>query len=213
MEDQRSVEEETSRPQRRDARENRQTILAVAKQLFADQGVDATSMHEIARAAGVGQGTLYRHFAHKGELCRGLIGEDIAAFQERLGARIEGDAPGSPLERLDLLMAEKTRLTESHLPLFAAMDETASGGRRIKPFRGPFYIWQHEHITTLLNEAIAQGEIGPLDVAFAADAILAATAPPLYNYQRKELGFSNERIIIGLRRLFVEGLRVGVTTD
>ncbi len=161
----------------------------------------------------MGQGTLYRHFADKGELCQGLIGEDLAAFQERVGALIMQGAPGSPLERLDLLMAEKTRLLESHLPLFAAMDETASGERRTKPFRGPFYLWQHERIMALLEEAIAQREIAQLDVAFAADAILAAVSPLLYNYQRRKLDFSNERIIVGLRRLFVEGLRVGVTND
>src|SRR5690606_37833343 len=61
--------------ERRDARENRQRLLAAAKRLFAAQGVDATSMHEIARTAGVGQGTLYRHFADKAELCHALLKE------------------------------------------------------------------------------------------------------------------------------------------
>ncbi|KPV48990.1 hypothetical protein SE17_35115, partial [Kouleothrix aurantiaca] len=77
--------EEAGRPQRRDARENREALLAVAKRLFAEQGVEATSMAEIAREAGVGQGTLYRHFADKAAVCQGLIGEDLDAFQERVG--------------------------------------------------------------------------------------------------------------------------------
>jgi AcrR family transcriptional regulator len=201
--------EAPTRPERRDARENRDRLLEAAKQLFGAQGVDATSMYEIARAAGLGQGTLYRHFADKGEICHALIKEDLAAFMERVGALIGGGAAeSSPLARLDMLIAEKNRLTESHLPLFAAMDEVPAGARRGKPFRGPFHTWLHTQIGMLLSEAQALGEIAVLDVAFTADAILAACAPPLYQYQRNELGYSGERITVGMRRLFVEGLRL-----
>jgi AcrR family transcriptional regulator len=204
------AEEAPARQERRDARENRQRLLAAAKELVAAQGIDATSMYEIARAAGVGQGTLYRHFADKGELCHALIKEDLAAFMERVGALIAGAGAGvSPLARLDTLIAEKNRLTESHLPLFAAMDEAAAGARRGKPFRGPFHTWLHERISGLLAEAVALGEVAALDVAFTADAILAAGAPPLYHYQRHELGYSSERIMAGMRRLFINGLGRG----
>ena len=44
----------------RGARENRQLLLEVAKRLFAEQGIAATTMKQIASAAGVGKGTLYR---------------------------------------------------------------------------------------------------------------------------------------------------------
>ena len=197
-----------ARQERRDARENRDRLLAAAKQLFGAQGIDATSMYEIARAAGVGQGTLYRHFADKGEICHALIKEDLAAFMERVGALIaSAGAESSPLARLDTLIAENNRLTESHLPLFAAMDEAPVGARRSKPFRGQFHAWLHEQICDLLTEAQALGEIADLDIAFTTDAILAAVAPQLYQYQRHELGYSGERITAGMRRLFVEGLR------
>ncbi|MFO7169674.1 MAG: TetR/AcrR family transcriptional regulator [Chloroflexota bacterium] len=193
--------------ERRDARENRQRLLAAAKRLFAAQGVDATSMHEIARTAGVGQGTLYRHFADKAELCHALLKEDVAAFQERVGAIIDSAAV-SPLARLETLIAEKIRMTESHLPLFAAIEETAAGARRTKPFRGPFYTWMRERTVALLAEAVERGEVAELDIEFSADAILAAVAPPLYSHQRHELGYSSGRILAGMRRLFIDGLRL-----
>lgn len=190
---------------RRDARENRERILVAAKDLFGERGAVATTMQEIARAAGVGQGTLYRHFADKGALCEALIKEDIAAFQERLGAVVtESWAVASPLARLELLLAEKIRLTESHLPLFAAMD---AAPRRSKPFRGPFHVWMHERIVTLLGEAVAAGEVAALDAPITTDVILAATAPPLYAYHRDEQGYSAERVLAALRQLFIEGLR------
>jgi AcrR family transcriptional regulator len=194
------------RRERSDARENRQQLLAVAKQLFSTQGIDNTSMHEIGRTAGVGQATLYRHFADKGEICQALIKEDLAVFQERVGALIGGTA-ASPLARLEILIVEKNRLTESHLPLFAAIDEAAAAAPH-KPFRGPFHTWLHEQIIGLLNQAVTQGEVAPLDAAFVADAILAAVAPHLYRYQRQNLGYSSERIMAAMRHLFIDGLRL-----
>ena len=200
------VETIPKRRERSDARENRRQILAAAKRRFAAQGIEATSMQEIARAAGVGQGTLYRHFAHKGDLCLALIREDLAAFRERVGAIVaDSQAVPSPLARLEILIVEKIGVTEGHLPLLAAIQDAAAGSRR--PFRGPFDTWVHEHIVALLEQAVAQGEVAPLDIPFTADAILAALAPPHYRFQRYDLGYSSERIGAGMRRLFVDGLR------
>jgi AcrR family transcriptional regulator len=203
-----AIEGTAGRRERRDAVENRQRLLSVAKALFAQQGAAGTNMHEIARAAGVGQGTLYRHFAHKGEICHALIREDLAEFRERVGAQIADRAASpSPLARLEQLIEQKNQLTESHLPLFAIMAEhDAKPGKR-GPARGSFHAWMHEHICALLDEARACQEIGELDVPFTADALLAAVAPAIYSYQRQELGYTRERINAAMRRLFVDGVR------
>ena len=164
-------------------------------------------MKEIASAAGVGKGTLYRHFAHKGELCGALLHEDVAAFQERVGTLIDATGNAAPLARLDILLVERIRLTESHLPLFAAIEEATIGAPQTRPFRGPFGAWTHARIVALLAEAVARGEVADLDLEFTADAMLEALAPPLYRYQRHVCGYSVERIIAGMRRLFIEELR------
>ena len=49
-------------PMRADARRNRELLLAAALEAFTERGADDTSLEEIARRAGVGIGTLYRHF-------------------------------------------------------------------------------------------------------------------------------------------------------
>ena len=59
------------RPLRADAQRNRLRVLDAARQLFAEQGREA-SMEEIARRAEVGVGTVYRHFATKEALIEGL---------------------------------------------------------------------------------------------------------------------------------------------
>lgn len=59
--------EDAARPLRADARRNRERVLAAATVVFAEQGAEA-SVAEIARRAGVGAGTLFRHFPTKHDL-------------------------------------------------------------------------------------------------------------------------------------------------
>jgi AcrR family transcriptional regulator len=200
------TEHARDRTERRDARENRRLLLEVAKRLFAEQGVAATTMKQIASAAGVGKGTLYRHFADKGELCRIMIREDVAEFQEQVGALLAGPQQiSSAVKRLEILIAEHIRLAERHLPLFTAFEEAARGVEaQARRFRGPFTAWTHEQIVTLLNEGITQAEVVPLDVAYTADVLLAAMSPALLHYHRYERGYTTERIIAGMQRLFVD---------
>jgi AcrR family transcriptional regulator len=202
------IEHRQSRIERRDARANRQLLIATAKRLFAELGVATTTMKQIASAAGVGKGTLYRHFADKGELCRALIREDVAVFQERVGALLSDRQTPSAMKRLEILIAERIHLAERHLPLFTAIEEAMSGVQeQARRFRGPFTAWTHTQVVALLNEAIARAEIAPLDVAYTADILMAAMSPALLHYQRHDCGYSTERIIAGMQWLFVDRIQ------
>jgi AcrR family transcriptional regulator len=67
------------RPLRRDAERNRQRILAAAAEVFTERGLDAT-LDEVARAAGVGIGTVYRRFPDKESLVCELFRDRIDAL-------------------------------------------------------------------------------------------------------------------------------------
>ncbi|MFI2644430.1 TetR/AcrR family transcriptional regulator [Streptomyces sp. NPDC018610] len=67
------------RPLRADARRNREAVLDAAGDLFAQRG-DAVQMDEIAERAGLGVGTLYRHFADKRALLAAIIGRRFEAI-------------------------------------------------------------------------------------------------------------------------------------
>lgn len=190
--------EEPKRRERSDARENRRLLLAVAKQRFAEQGVTVTTMQEIARIAGVGQGTIYRHFAHKGELFLALIRDDVAKFQVRLSSLFEGGASAlSPLRRLDRLIVERIRL----------IDEAGTSPRRGERFRGPFDSWVHAQVVALLTQAVEQNEFVDLDVAVTADLMLAMMSGGRYLDQRTTCGYSQEQIVAAIRRMCIDGLR------
>lgn len=77
---------------RADAERNRQKLLAAAKELFAECGLDVT-LDDIARHAGVGTGTAYRRFPNKAALIDELIAERIAAMVALAEAGLEADDP------------------------------------------------------------------------------------------------------------------------
>ena len=195
------------RRKRRDATENRKRILQAARQLFDTQGVEATSMNEIAQVAQVGPGTLYRSFAHKGALGEALLTEAITAFWGQVELALRPDSSESALGQLDWILDALLRMTESNLALFALAIELAESPQQ-KAYQNPFYPALHQNISQLLAKAVAQGETSDLDVSFTADAILAAVMPPLNEFQLRTRNFSHERIMSGIRRLYIDGLRV-----
>jgi AcrR family transcriptional regulator len=75
-------------PQRTDARRNRETILGAARELFAESS--EVRMYEIARRAGVGQATLYRHFPDRGSVAAAIFTAELDGL-ERLAAENAGD--------------------------------------------------------------------------------------------------------------------------
>jgi AcrR family transcriptional regulator len=67
---------------RADARRNRKAVIEAAKNLFSEQGLDA-QMPDVARAAGVGVGTVYRHFPAKDDLIAALAEERFRRLADR----------------------------------------------------------------------------------------------------------------------------------
>ncbi len=189
-------------PLRRDAIENRERILEVARHLFAAEGIEAVSMHRIAQAAGVGQATLYRHYTHKGEVCRDLMVESTERAKEQLGAYLRESEDRPAVHRLDGVIARLLVFFEEKLPYLAAIGEACSGELRTTKFKLPEYRWVHGIVAGLLEDAQAEGAIPAADADFTAHALLAALSPDMYQYQREERGLTQEQIVQGVRRLY-----------
>ena len=113
-------------PLRADAERNRRRILAAARTLFSERGLDV-GVDEIARAAGVGMGTLYRRFPTKDDLV-------VATVQERLEllvAEIEraAEIPGAAESLTGALHALGHRIAEDRGFFDAVHDRLRQGGR------------------------------------------------------------------------------------
>ncbi|MFB7717662.1 TetR/AcrR family transcriptional regulator [Nocardia sp. NPDC056100] len=84
----------TERPLRADARRNRERVLAAAQEAFAAEGI-SVPLDEIARRAGVGAGTVYRHFPTKEALFEAAIVDRVDRMTGRARAALTADDAGA----------------------------------------------------------------------------------------------------------------------
>ena len=101
---------------RADAVRNRASILEAARRLVAEQGTEV-AMGEIARAAGVAVGTLYRHFPNKTDLLAAVVNEYVEALADDAQdawARVEAGGSDAAQELLGFLERALEMISRSH---------------------------------------------------------------------------------------------------
>lgn len=190
------------RTERADAAANRILILHTAERLFRERGVENVCMAEIAEAAGVGKGTLYRRFANKGELCLALMDTQMSEFQNAMltlfnGLTAQGVGYRQQLERF---LAQLVEFTDIHSPLLVEV-ERAGMIQEDERLNMPHF-WQHMTVSALLRAAERQGELVPgLDLDYLSEALLAPLNVDTFRFQRRVRGYSTERIAAGLQSL------------
>ncbi len=125
---------------RADAVRNRAKLLAVAEELFTTKGVDV-EMDEIAAAAGVGVGTIYRHFATKDALVEAIVVTPIEALIDEARALAAAPDPGEAFyalfEKLVELASDKHHLIAAfaragHAAPVGTPDQLASRHERFR---------------------------------------------------------------------------------
>ena len=121
------------RPLRADARRNRDQLLQVAAEAFAADGLQVP-LDEIARRAGLGPGTLYRHFPTKESLVEAVVHERLRSLLDDARARAASSEPGAALSGfIDRLVAEARAkrdlvdaLARADVDITATVSETAA---------------------------------------------------------------------------------------
>jgi len=148
-----SQPEERTQSKRADAERNLTALLESAKAVFATSGVNAPAK-EITDAAGLGVGTLYRHFPRRADLVMAVLHHEIDACAQEASALRAARAPYDALrhwvDRYVDLVGTKRGLAEalhSDEPAFAGLHEYVA--ERLEPA-----------VADLLADARAVGEIG-----------------------------------------------------
>jgi AcrR family transcriptional regulator len=106
------------RPLRADARRNRTRILEAAEAVFAAKGT-AASTEEIAQRAGVGIGTVFRHFPTKEALLQAIIGAQAARLADDIAALLSGGDPATAFFAFFTGMTERAARTKTVIDLLA----------------------------------------------------------------------------------------------
>jgi len=84
-------------PKRADARRNYELLITAAAKAFAERGADDVSLEEIARRAGVGIGTLYRHFPARQNLLEAVYRDQVDGLEVLAGKLKVSESPGAAL--------------------------------------------------------------------------------------------------------------------
>ena len=168
-----------SAPQERgDAARNRVLLLDAARRLVAAHGADAVTMDDIAAAAGVGKGTVFRRFGSRAGLMMVLLDEDEKTMQQAFmfgPPPLGPDAP--PLDRLLAFGRARLRFVHTHSELLSAANRDPASR-----YGAPAMV-QHTHIRMLLASA---GTSGDLDGQ--TDALAALLEADYVEYQLTERG-------------------------
>ena len=193
--------------ERADAAANRQHVLTAARHLFEQRGVEPVTMDEIAQAAHVGKGTLYRRYPDKAALVVALMDACFVNFERETLQDIERSSGNtSAIDQLHSFLDRLIDWTEEHTQWLGVIADQSNGSRRGSGRCGPIYRWLHGVVDYLLRQAVATGQANIDDTVYAADVILSAVDVDLYVFQRRERHYSPAQIRAALHQL-VEGLR------
>jgi AcrR family transcriptional regulator len=164
-----------ARKPRADAQRNRERILRVAKEIFTRSGA-AASLDDIARQAGIGPGTLYRHFPTRDALIEAVYRsevEKLAAAAQRFAANLP------PLEALRAWMLLFIDHVSAKTLIIPAMDTVAGGSMRL--IEGSRSLI-HSAFVASVKRAIASGDLrsdlDPNDFVRALVGVFHTTALP-----------------------------------
>jgi AcrR family transcriptional regulator len=177
----------TQRKERADAARNREAVLVAADDLFArSESPTNVSMDDVAAAAGVGKGTLFRRFGDRTGLIRALVERRIEPLRQAVEAGPAPLGPAAPARERVLALLDavlRFKLDNRHLSL--ALEE--AGGA--SPYQADHYIWWH----STLQHALRQLP-GITDSGFTAHALLAATRADLVEHLISQEHMTHEQM-------------------
>jgi AcrR family transcriptional regulator len=177
------------KPTRSDSVKNRALLLETAQRLFSEQGVEEVSMTAIAEAAGVGKGTLYRHFVNKAELAHVLLDQDMHDLQTRTLRRLGQN--GDALETLRWFLEQVVRFVDHNAALLCVASQ--EGIESTLSF--PAHLWWRQTIRGLLLRLQLPAQ---MDVDYTTDVLYVMLDIRTIYFQKHNLGYETKRILDGL---------------
>lgn len=188
--------ERAPRRLRVDARRNIDSLLEAAKAVFATSGVDAPAK-EIADLAGVGVGTLYRHFPQRSDLVKAVFQREVDACAEAAPALSAAHEPGAALEKW---LHRYTEFLATKRGLATALH---SGDPAFDALPGYFLQRLGPALGSLLDAAATaeeiRADIGPTDLLYAVSSLCLPVGEDGAGYSRRMVA------------LLIDGLRHGAS--
>jgi AcrR family transcriptional regulator len=157
-----------TRPLRADAQRNRARILEAAENVFAVEGIEVP-VDLIAEKAGVGVGTLYRHFPTKEKLCEAVLLDRLSALTDDAKALADADDPAGAF------FGFLSHVVEEGVAKRDLMVAVMGAGVEFEEAAAPVKEGLHEAIGALLQRAQAVGAVRPDVTPTAVLSLIGAT--------------------------------------
>jgi AcrR family transcriptional regulator len=181
-----------SRPARSDAVKNHALLLETAQRLIDEQGLENVSMSDIAEAAGVGKGTLYRNFRNKSDLAHALLDQEQRDLQTRALRRFQNN--GDALEDLRWFLEQLITFVDHNSPILCvAAQEGVTAVLDAPPHR-----WWRQSIRGLLMRVQPHPSV---DIDYLADMLYVMCEVHTIYFQKQTLGYDTNRILQNLNNL------------
>jgi AcrR family transcriptional regulator len=161
---------------RADAQRNRQRLLAAAAQVFSEQGVTAP-LDDIARRAGVGNATLYRHFANRRELALAVYADEVASLRDRGTTLLDDPSPGDALFAWLLAFVDHVA-TKRDLAMAQADDATGPGSARFAHWHDVMRRTAADLLERAQQAGVVRPDIDATDLLLLASGIAQTGATP-----------------------------------
>ena len=148
----------------------RQRLIEVARELFAKNGLEATTMNDIAKASGRGRRTLYTYFRHKEEIYYAVIEEELALLSEKMEGVTKMHA--EPEEKIfALIYTHLSIIRETVLRNGSLRAEFFRDIWMVEKFRRTFDEKEHRILQLVLQEGIDKGRFRIENVGLMTDII------------------------------------------
>jgi len=192
------------------AEARRNQILMGAAQVFSEKGFHKSTTKEIAKAAGVAEGTIYNYFDNKRDLLLAMI--DLIGAQS-LKRLITTDPPDDPRQLLTNVMRDRFQLAQEWGPHMAPIFAEIFNDEELREMLyQQVFMPVIGHIEDHIQQLIDAGRLRPMDPVIVTRAMLGAItvnlALKLSNLDPRYENFSIESVIEQLVSLFLDGLLV-----
>jgi len=186
----------------------RTQILMGAAQVFVDKGYHKSTTKEIAKAAGVSEGTIYNYFENKRELLVALV--DLIGMKS-LKNIIEGDPPDDPQEMITAVMRDRYQLAKERGAMMApVLAEIFTDPELREVLYQRVVIPVSSHLEKYIQAQVEAGRFRQIDPLIATRAIMGALVVnfslQLSGLDSRYADISEDELIEQLSSLFVNGL-------
>jgi len=196
-----------------DKQAKKKEILRAAMRVFAEKGVTDTKMIDVARAAGIGKGTIYEYFRSREELFQSAFEYLLRKIRAMMASRIDDAmAPEEKIRTgflayLDVATMQIEDFADILLDFWAYSIRNKDNGDNISLDIRQRYQEYRDITTPILEEGIRQGMFRDMDVNLVASLIIAVGDGLLLQWMADKDNFNLRNAAEGVLEIILQGIR------